>query len=174
MQPLVTEVIKYRRWRFLGHVLRIPDNRLPKTTFQWNPGGSRRRGRRMKALRRTYEKDRATINTAIVPNWADVLAAAHLREEWRSLTDALWALDGAGGKKAKVFWYICWYQNFVSYSFRYYWATSLLTYSYLTRTVLSGSIIGLGYKYFKCLSFDPFESDVSQNFIWLRHTLYKK
>ena len=81
MQPPVTEVIKYRRWCFLGQVLRMLYSRLPKVTFQRNPGGSRRRGRAMNTLRQTYEKEGVTINTAIVPDWTDALATSQLRKE---------------------------------------------------------------------------------------------
>ena len=34
-QRSVIERIKENRWRWYGHVLRMPDNRLPKQTIQW-------------------------------------------------------------------------------------------------------------------------------------------
>ena len=47
-----------------------------------------------------YEKDRATINAAIMPD----LAPAQLQEEWRSLTGALCALDGVGRARVSKVW----------------------------------------------------------------------
>ena len=36
---------KVSRWRWYGHVLRMPEDRLPNHTTKWNAEGSRRRGR---------------------------------------------------------------------------------------------------------------------------------
>ena len=91
-QPIVTDVIRTRRWKYLGHVLRMDDSRIPKATFQRQPEGRRRRGRPRNTLRRTYRgKWEAT--------WEDVLAAAHMRDDWLLLVDALGASGGTEGSK---------------------------------------------------------------------------
>ena len=56
-QPIVTEVLKKRRWTYLGHVLRMPEDRLPSRVYQWHPEGRRRRGRPKHTLRRQYDWD---------------------------------------------------------------------------------------------------------------------
>ena len=44
-QKLVIEKIRYHRWRWYGHVLRMSECRLPKQALGWTPEGSRRVGR---------------------------------------------------------------------------------------------------------------------------------
>jgi hypothetical protein len=41
----ILEVIKEKRLRWFGHVKRIPGNRLPLKILEWEPEGTRRRGR---------------------------------------------------------------------------------------------------------------------------------
>ena len=98
-QPIVTDVIRTHRWKYLGHVLRMDDSRIPKATFQRQPEGRRRRGRPRNTLRRTYQTDLRNINASLQPAWKDVLAAAHMRDDWRLLVDALGASGGTGGSK---------------------------------------------------------------------------
>jgi hypothetical protein len=98
-QPLVTDVIRQRRWRYLGHVIRMTEDRLPKTVLEWQPQGSHRRGRPKNTLRRTYQRDLKHINTTVQPQWEDIWAAAHMRDDWRLFLDALGASGGTGGTK---------------------------------------------------------------------------
>lgn len=98
-QPLVTHIIRVRRWRYLGHVLRMDNLRLPNAALHWQPSGPRRRGRPRNTLRRTYQTDLRNLHTSIQPQWEDILAAANRREDWRLLLDALGASGGTGGSK---------------------------------------------------------------------------
>jgi hypothetical protein len=41
----ILEVIEEKRLRWFGHVKRIPGNRLPPKVLEWEPEGTRRRGR---------------------------------------------------------------------------------------------------------------------------------
>jgi hypothetical protein len=41
----ILEVIKEKRLRWFGHVKRMPGNRLPLKVLEWEPEGTRRRGR---------------------------------------------------------------------------------------------------------------------------------
>ena len=54
----ISEQIYRRRWRFIGHILRMDANQHPKTAFTWDPEGKRIRGRPREARRRTAEKER--------------------------------------------------------------------------------------------------------------------
>ena len=44
-QPSLVETIRRRRWSYLGHVLRMDDSRIPKSTFFWLPEGTHHGGR---------------------------------------------------------------------------------------------------------------------------------
>ncbi|XP_065565962.1 uncharacterized protein LOC136030845 [Artemia franciscana] len=98
-QPLVTDVIRQRRWRYLGHVIRMAGDRLPRTVLEWQPEGTRRRGKPKNTIRRTYQRDLKHINAIVQPQWEDVWAAAHMRDDWRLFLDALGASGGTGGTK---------------------------------------------------------------------------
>jgi hypothetical protein len=41
----ILEVIEEKRLRWFGHVRRMPGNRLPLKILEWEPEGTRRRGR---------------------------------------------------------------------------------------------------------------------------------
>ena len=53
----------------------------------------------MNTLRRTYQWDLKHINAIVQPQWEDVWAAAHMRDDWRLFLDALGASGGTGGTK---------------------------------------------------------------------------
>jgi hypothetical protein len=42
----ILEVTEEKRLRWFGHVKRMPGNRLPLKVLEWEPEGTRRRGRR--------------------------------------------------------------------------------------------------------------------------------
>ena len=46
-----------RRWQWIGHVLRINNNRNARTALDWAPEGKRKRGRPKEPWRRTVEKE---------------------------------------------------------------------------------------------------------------------
>ena len=85
-QKSVTEKIRYNRWRWYGHVLRMPESRLPKQALNWTPVGARRPGRPKDTWRRTIARDRRERNIDV-----DVEELAQHRGEWRNFITALWA-----------------------------------------------------------------------------------
>ena len=85
-QGSVIEKIRYQRWRWYGHVLRMPDHRLPRQALEWTPEGSRRPGRPKDTWRRTISKDKREKN--IDMNVEDL---AQRRVDWRNFITALWA-----------------------------------------------------------------------------------
>ena len=81
-------VIKWRRWTWIGHIIRMPPNAIPKITIRWTPNaGRRKRGRPEETWRKSVErgmKDNGLI-------WAQVEHLARNRSGWRSLVSALCA-----------------------------------------------------------------------------------
>ena len=80
-------IVKMRRhrWRYLGHVLRMEPNRLPKQVLNWTPQGSRRRGRPKETYRRTLQRE----TTRIGLNMEELEEMAQDRRMSRVSTD-LW------------------------------------------------------------------------------------
>ena len=70
----VIETIRYQRWRWYTHVLRIPEYKLPKQALNLIPEGSRRVGRPKETWRRTIDKDKREKNIDV-----DMEALAQLR-----------------------------------------------------------------------------------------------
>ena len=53
-QRKLSEIVQERRLKMLGHILRMTEERLPKTSLEWTPtGGKRERGRPVSTWRRT-------------------------------------------------------------------------------------------------------------------------
>ena len=85
-QRSIIERIKESRWRWYGHVLRMPEDRLPKQTTKWNAEGSRRRGRPKDTWRRTIQREMRLKNL----REDDISNLAEDRTAWRSLVADLW------------------------------------------------------------------------------------
>ncbi len=81
----VVKEIKYRRIRWLGHVLRMDQDRIPKVALRWTPPGKRKPGRPKTTWRRTVVAELATMNLS----WGQAQHAAKDRDRWRELTKAL-------------------------------------------------------------------------------------
>ena len=50
-------LIRVRRWRWIGHILRTSPGNISRTALRWAPEGKRRRGRPRETWRRTVEKE---------------------------------------------------------------------------------------------------------------------
>ena len=86
LNDIVSE-IRMRRWRWLGHVLRMPKKRLPNIALKWTPPGKRKRGRPLGTWRREIEEEvKATGKT-----WNELKWLAQDREEWRRFVAALYS-----------------------------------------------------------------------------------
>ena len=85
-QPSVIGVIKRRRWKWYGHVLRMPPCRLPKQAISWTPNGRRRVGRPKDTWRRTIARETREKNL----DQEDLIVLAENRSAWRNLVADLW------------------------------------------------------------------------------------
>ena len=85
-QESVIGKIRRRRWMHFGHILPMPDGRLPKECLNWTPEGSRRPGRPKETYRRTMTKEMEAAG--IIMN--DALQLAQDRRQWRDFVAALW------------------------------------------------------------------------------------
>ena len=83
-QSLVLE-IKKRRFRWLGHILRMPMEKIPKVALRWTPTGKRKRGRPKNTWRRTVVAELDEINLT----WGQAELVARDRDRWRKVVDAL-------------------------------------------------------------------------------------
>lgn len=85
IEPLILH-IEYSQLRWLGHILRMPPNRLPYQIFQAVPTGKRPIGRPRTSWRKYIEK---LIQERLGLQWADVQQAAKDRNRWKQLLNEL-------------------------------------------------------------------------------------
>lgn len=83
--PSLTSEIKRRRWRWMGHVLRMPSTALPRIALKWTPDGKRPRGRPKETWRRTMDREREEQGWT----WGYLQKTAQDRPQWRALVEAL-------------------------------------------------------------------------------------
>ena len=84
---IMTE-IKRRRWTWIGHVIRMPSDAIPKIALRWTPNaGRRRRGRPKETWRRSFEREMKENGLS----WVQVEHLARNKDGWRSLVLALCA-----------------------------------------------------------------------------------
>ena len=83
----LTQTVKKRRWRWLGHVCRMPPDALRRIALRWPPDGMRKRGRLKETWRRTMEKEIKACGLT----WETITRQAAGRQQWRSLVNALCA-----------------------------------------------------------------------------------
>ena len=74
----ISTQVRRRRWKWIGHVLRMAPNRNPHVALTWAPSGKRKRGRPKETWRRTVEKE--------LSSWAAAAAVAKNRDRCRALT----------------------------------------------------------------------------------------
>ena len=84
-QP-VAELIKVRRWRWIGHILRRDNNNNSKIALTWTPEGKRKRGRPKTTWRRTVEAERKSLGWN---SWAEVEEKACDRQGWQTFLRSL-------------------------------------------------------------------------------------
>ena len=77
--------IKRRRLRWLGHVLRMDQKRIPKVALRWTPAGKRSQGRPKTTWRRTVTAELKEMNLT----WGEAQQAAQDRARWRQIVEAL-------------------------------------------------------------------------------------
>ena len=77
--------IKRRRVRWLSHVLRMDQARIPKVALRWTLPGKRKHGRPNTSWRRTVMAELSEVNLT----WAEAQHAAQNRAKWREIVVAL-------------------------------------------------------------------------------------
>ena len=71
----ISELVRKRRWTWIGHVLRMDNSCLPRVAQTWAPEGKRKRGRPKETWRETVEKERMAMG---FNSWVETgLAAAN-------------------------------------------------------------------------------------------------
>ncbi|XP_054283747.1 uncharacterized protein LOC129000774 [Macrosteles quadrilineatus] len=84
-QTKISLEIRRRKWRWLGHTLRKTDGAIEKKALEWNPQGTRKRGRPCDTWRRTIMKEASSVGRT----WGQLRDLAQDRDGWRALLDAL-------------------------------------------------------------------------------------
>ena len=54
----ISQEIRKRRWRWTGHVLRMPPDANARVALRWTPPGKRKRGIPNETWRRSMERER--------------------------------------------------------------------------------------------------------------------
>ena len=88
-QPLISDVIRRRRWKYIGHVCRRDNSRITKQALNWEAEGKRKRGRPRETLKRTILREAERVG---LESMDEVVAAAQDRKEWRKTLEALCAV----------------------------------------------------------------------------------
>ena len=81
----ITEEIRRRRWRWIGHVLRLPLTATARVALRWTPDDQRGRGRPNETWRRTVEAEMKQQRWT----WGFLERAAQDRNKWKDLVEAL-------------------------------------------------------------------------------------
>src|SRR5579871_5241993 len=93
-QEYVTSFIRRRCWNYVGHVLRMDVNRLPKQAVMWKPAGKRKVGRPKETLGRIINRESSILG---IDNTQELQQIATNRQIWREITSALRAVFGPRG-----------------------------------------------------------------------------
>lgn len=82
----ISETVKVRRWRWIGHVLRREKDNNCWVVLTWTPEGKRRRDRPKFTWRRTAEAERKDLGCT---SWNEVEQEAKDRDRWKFLRYSL-------------------------------------------------------------------------------------
>lgn len=93
MDDLETLIMR-KRWRWIGHVLRMDQNSITRVSLRWTPEGRRKRGRPKQTWRRTVEGEMKEWNHT----WTSLEKLARNRQQWRNFVAALNANGVIGNK----------------------------------------------------------------------------
>ena len=88
--------IKTWRWTWIGHVLRMKPDLLPRTALNWAPEGKRKRGCPRKTLRSTVEKERCQMG---FKTWTEAARTAIDRRRWKDTVKSSILLAERGNKR---------------------------------------------------------------------------
>lgn len=93
-QDQMNDIIKRKRWRWLGHVMRMKKEIPARTALTWTPEGKRKKGRPRTTWRRMMEDELSTASLT----WNTALKAAQDRSAWKILSEAPCATGHDGNK----------------------------------------------------------------------------
>ena len=88
----IVEEVQRRRWKWLGHILRMDKKRHPLIALHWNPQGQRGRGRPRGTWRTTVDSERIEAGKT----WNELKWLAQDRVEWRCFVGDLCSRRGIG------------------------------------------------------------------------------
>ena len=74
-----------KRWRWIGHVLRMPPMSITKIALRWTPDGKRNRGRPRETWRRSVAREMKERGWS----WGFLENKAQDRQQWRAMIEAL-------------------------------------------------------------------------------------
>ena len=77
--------IRHRRLRWLGHILRMHKDTIPKVALRWTPPGKRKRGRPKMTWRQTVMAELKEMGLS----WGEAQASAKDRTLWQNIVVAL-------------------------------------------------------------------------------------
>ena len=83
-EPVEVQIRRRKRY-WIGHTFRKNPDSIERSALEWNPQGTRHRGRARGTWRRTIHDEMKKIGKS----WNEVKAVANNRARWNSLTDAL-------------------------------------------------------------------------------------
>ena len=81
----ITQQVRRKRWKWIGHVLRMPPAALQRVALRWTPDGLRKRGRPKVTWRRIVEKEMKENSWT----WDHLERRAPDRSQWRTLAEVL-------------------------------------------------------------------------------------
>ena len=73
------------KFRWLGHVLRMEQKRIPKMGLRWNPPGKMKQGRPKMTLRKTFEGDLNKMELT----WETTEREAKDRRSWKKRSSCI-------------------------------------------------------------------------------------
>ncbi|GFR70926.1 hypothetical protein ElyMa_005665500 [Elysia marginata] len=91
-QTPVDEEIGMRRWLWIGHTLMKPHNNITRQALQWNPQGSRGRGRPRETWKRCVDREMSKMGKG----WGQLGKLAQDRSGWHLLVRGLYPAKGEG------------------------------------------------------------------------------
>ena len=81
--PRIDQFMMKGRWRWMGHALRADPNRIISQAIDWEPVGTRRRGRPKATYVRTMRREAGE-------RWNDIRNVAQDRNAWKGFCEALY------------------------------------------------------------------------------------
>ena len=77
--------IKGRKWKWIGHTLRRPEENVARQALDWNPQGKRKVGRPRQTWKRSVISEAKDVGLS----WTQIKRAAQDRDRWRGVVVAL-------------------------------------------------------------------------------------